>query len=68
MLYIKWCKFYNNTLLGVLESKQEGTLKLVNPKHEDWASIQLLTHSVLIFLFTLPRCKLFFNENKQKEM
>ena len=26
MSYIKWCKFYNNSLLVVSGSKQEGTL------------------------------------------
>ena len=31
----------------VLGRKQGGTLKLVNHKHEDWASIQLLTLPVL---------------------
>ena len=53
--YIKWCKFDNNNLSIVLGSKQGGTLKLVNPKHEDRASIQLLALSLLIFMFTLPR-------------
>ena len=50
----------------VLGSKQEGTLKLVNPKHEDWASIQFLTLSLLTFLFTLSRCQVIF-QGKQKE-
>ena len=46
--FIKWYKVYNNNLSVVLESNKgdEGrvrTLKLVNPKHEDWVSIQLQT-------------------------
>ena len=48
-------------------SKQGGTLKLVNPKHEDWASIQLLTLQVLNFLFTLPRCQVIFQWKQTKE-
>ena len=51
----------------VLGSKQRGTLKLVNPKHEGWASIQLLTLQVLNFLFTLPRCQVIFQWNQTKE-
>ena len=47
----------------VIGSKQGGTLKPVNPKHEDWASIQLLTLSVWTFLFSLD-VKLFYNEKK----
>ena len=58
--YIKWYKFDNNNL-SVLGSRQEETLKLVNPKHEDWASTQLLT-----LCLNLPRCQLFFEENKTK--
>ena len=56
--YIKWYKFCNNNLSVVLWSKQEGTLKLMNPKHD--ASIQLLILLVLTFLFTLPRCQVIF--------
>ena len=43
-------------------------LKLVNSKHDDWASIKLLTFSVLTFLFTLPRCQVIFKmkTNKRK--
>ena len=48
----------------VIGSKQGGTLKPVNPKHEDWASIQLLTLSVWTFLFSLD-VKLFYNEKKK---
>ena len=48
-------------------SKQGGTLKLVNPKHKDWAWIQLLTLSVLTFLFTLPRCQVIFQRKQTKE-
>ena len=51
----------------VLGSKQEGTLKLVNPKHEDWASIQLLSLSALTFVFTLPRCQIIFQWKQTKE-
>ena len=47
---IKWYKFYNNNLSVVLASKQGGTSKLANPKHEERASIPLLTLSVLTFL------------------
>ena len=43
--YRKWYKFCNNNLSFVLGSKG-GTLKLVNPKQEDWASIQLLNVSL----------------------
>ena len=42
-------------------------MKLVSSKHEDWASIQLLTLSVLIFLFTLPRCQVIFQWEQTKE-
>ena len=44
-----------------------GTLKLGNPKQEDWASIQLLTLSVLFFLVTLPRCQVIFQWKQTKE-
>ena len=57
---MKWYNFYNNNLSVILGSKQGKTLKLVNPKHEDWASIQLLTLSVLTFLFTLLRYEIIF--------
>ena len=57
---MKWYNFYNNNLSVILGSKQGKTLKLVNPKHEDWASIQLLTLSVLTFLFTLLRYQIIF--------
>ena len=53
--YINWYKFNNNNLSFALGSKQGGTSKLMIHKHEEWASIQLLTHSVLTFLFTLSR-------------
>ena len=65
--YIKWYKFYNNNLSVVLGSKQGETLKLVNPKHEVWVPIQLLTPSVLTFLFTLPRCQVIFQLKQAKE-
>ena len=67
--YIKWYKFYNHNLSVVLGSKQrEGrALKLVNPKHEDWVSIQLVTLSVLTFLFILPRCQVIFQWKQTKE-
>ena len=56
-------------LLVVLGSKQEGTLKLVNHKQEDWASIQFLTLAVLQLSGLLCRdFKLFFNENKQDKL
>ena len=64
---MKWYKFYGNNLSVVLVSKQRGTLKLVNPKHKDWASIQLLTLQVLNFLFTLPRCQVIFQWKQTKE-
>ena len=44
--YTKLYKFYNDNLSDALGSKQGGTLKLVNPKHEDLASVQLLTVSI----------------------
>ena len=51
----------------VLGSQQVGTLKLGNPKQEDWASIHLLTLSVLFFLVTLPRCQVVFQWKQTKE-
>ena len=42
-------------------------MKLVNPKHEDWAPIQLLTPSVSTFLFTLPRCQVVFQWKQTQE-
>ena len=39
----------------------------MNPKHEDWASIQLLTLQVLNFLFTLLRCQVIFQWKQTKE-
>ena len=65
--YIKWYKFYSNNLSVVLESKQRERLKLVNPKHEDWASIQLLILSPLTFLFTLRRCQVIFQWKQANE-
>ena len=62
--YLKWYMFYNNNLSVVLGSKLGGMLKLVNPKHEDWASMQLLTVSVFSFLFILSRCPGIF-QSKQ---
>ena len=44
--YIRLYRFYNNSSSVVLRSKQGVTLKLVNSKHEDWASVQLLTLSL----------------------
>ena len=41
------------SFLGV----NKGALKLVNPKHKNSASIQILTLSVLNFLFALPKCQ-----------
>ena len=56
--YKKWYKFYSTNLsVAFLGSKQGGTLKLVNPKHEDWASI----------FFTLPRCQVIFQWKQTKE-
>ena len=48
-------------------SKQGAILKVVNPKHKDWASIQLQTLSVLTFLVTLPRCQVIFQGKQTKE-
>ena len=56
--YIKWFKFYNNNLSVVLGNKQGGTLKLVNPKQEDWA---------LNFLFTPPRRQVISQWKQTKE-
>ena len=64
--HMKWYKFYNNNLLVVAGSKQKGTLKLVNPKYEDWASVQRLTLSLLTFLFTLPRNQVIFSMKTKK--
>ena len=63
---IKWYKFYNNNLLVVLGRKKEGTLKLVNLKHEEWVSIQLLSLSVLTFLLTLLICQVIFQWKKKQ--
>ena len=54
--HVKWYKLYNNNLFVVLGSKLEGTLQIVNPKHEDWASIQLLalTLNVLVYFVEMP--------------
>ena len=65
--YIKWYKLHKNNLSVALENKQGETLKLVNPKHKDWASIQLLTLSVLTFLFTLLICQVIFQWKQRKE-
>ena len=46
-------KWFLNIIYQMLQ-----ILQIVNPRHEDWASIQLLTLSVLTFLF--------INENKIK--
>ena len=65
--YINRYKLYNNDLSVILGSKQGGSLKLVNPKHEDWKSVQLLTLSVLTFLFTLSMSSYFLTKtNKRK--
>ena len=66
MSYIKWYKFYNNNSSVILGSKKRGMLKLVNPKHEHWASTQLLTLSLLT-LFTLPRFKVMFHWKQTRE-
>ena len=65
--HIKWYKFYNNKSSVVLASKQTGTLKLVNVKHENWASIPLLTLSALTFLFTFLRYQIIFQWKQSKE-
>ena len=62
--YTKWYRFYNNNLSVVLKCKQGGTLKLKNPKHEDWASILLLSLSVLTFL---SRCQVILQWKQTKE-
>ena len=62
--YIKEYKFYNNNLWVVLGNKQGRTLKIVNPKHEDWASIQLLTLSVLLFLVFFAKANAYINIQK----
>ena len=64
--YIKLYKFYNNALSVVLGSKQGGTLKLVNPKHEDWVSVKLLNLLALTFLFTVARCQVIFQWKQAK--
>ena len=50
-----------------MESKQGGTLKFVNPKHENWVSVQLLNLSFLTYLFTLQRCQVIFQWKQTKE-
>ena len=42
-------------------------LKLVNPKYDDWASVNLLTFSAWTLLFTLPRCQVIFQWKQAKE-
>ena len=49
------------------EQKGEGDAETREPKHEDWASIKLLTLSDLTFLFTLPRCQVIFQWKQAKE-
>ena len=44
----------------------QQALKLVNPENDDWASIQLLTLSLLT-LFTLPICQVIFQWKQTKE-
>ena len=51
----------------ILGSQQAGTLKLGNPKQENWASIQLLTLSVLTSLATLPRYQVISQWKQTKE-
>ena len=63
---MKWHKFRKNNVSVLLRSKQEGTLKLVNPKYEDWVSVQLLTLLFLSFLFTLPRFQVNFQWKDRK--
>ena len=61
--------FYNN-LSVVLGSEKGWTLKLLNTKHKDWVSMQLLPLSVFTFLFTLPRCQviLSWKQTNQKRL
>ena len=42
-------------------------MKLLNPKHKQSESIQLLNLSALTFLFTLPRCQVIFQWKQRKE-
>ena len=64
----KWCKFYNTNLSVILADKHGGQLNLVNPKHEDWASIQLRTFSLFYFLFYFAKMSSYFSmkTNKRK--
>ena len=63
----KMIQILQHNLLVVFGSKQGGqTLKFVIPKHEDWASIQLLTLSVLIFLFAEMSSYFSTKANKRK--
>ena len=66
----KTVQIFNNNLSVVLGSEQGGTFKLVNTKHKDWASMQLLPLSVFTFLFTLPRCQviLSWKQTNQKRL
>ena len=60
--------FEYHTLSVVLGSRQGGwALKRVNTKHEDWASVQLLTLSILIFLFTLSKYQVIYQWKQTKE-
>ena len=65
--YIKCYKCWNNNLSVILLSKQGGMLELVNPRYEDWVSIQLLALSVVTFLFTYPRCPVIFQCKQIKQ-
>ena len=65
--YIKCYKCWNNNLSVILWSKQGGMLELVNPRYEDWVSIQLLALSVVTFLFTYPTCQVIFQCKQIKQ-
>ena len=73
--YIKWYKPYSNNLSIVLGSKQAGggggggVLKLVKPKHKDWASIQFADS--LCSELSCVLCwdvKLFFNKTSKRKV
>ena len=64
--YIKWYKFYSNNSLAVLGSQKVETLKLGNPKHKDWGSVQLLI-LCLNFLGYFAECQVIFQWKQTKE-
>ena len=66
--HIKWYKFYNYNLLVALRGKQGRTLKLVNLKHKDQASIQLLTLCLNLLVYFAEMASYFPMKAKRKKL